>query len=377
MTKKTTDLAPLKLTPAQPQPNIIHHITKQKIILTILCLILASVIPVVRHYRDSATYVLNDPHPTFTYKCDGDMEDTACLEKTYQTYTEKKGVAAAFVKLESAYNTDPAVRANCHLLAHDIGRTEADSVGNLDKAYAQGNNFCWSGYYHGVMESIVSRVGAKNLPKDLPTICASIMKSQPYSFYAFNCVHGLGHGIMDVTDSNLFASLKLCDRLSGDWQQESCYGGVFMENEMDEVNDDHHTDYLKAGQPMYPCTAVANQYKGQCYLMQTSHALRVSNESFATVFKECGAVQQPFRDDCYQSLGRDSSGNSNSTVGPTVANCMLGQDSDAQENCIIGAVKDFISYYHSDTQADQLCKALDPSLQSVCQTTKVQYYATL
>jgi hypothetical protein len=304
------------------------------------------------------------------------MESMQCLEKTYQTYTEKKGVAAAFVKLEAAYNTDPNVRANCHLLTHDIGRTEADVVGNIDVAYEQGNNFCWSGYYHGVMESVVSRIGPAKLPEEIPTICASIAKAKPYSFYDFNCVHGLGHGIMDITDSNVFKSLNMCDLLTDTWSQQSCYGGVFMENEMDEVNVDHHTNYLKAGQPMYPCTAVADKYKGECYLMQTSHVLRVDNDSFAEVFSQCAVIEPAYVDDCYQSLGRDASGNSNSTIGPTVTSCMTGQNEDAQSNCIVGAVKDFISYYHSDVQAGALCKALDARLQPTCEATKVEYYST-
>lgn len=314
---------------------------------------------------------------TFSYNCDGNSESMLCLEKSYQTYTLQKGVPAAFVKLKAAFKTDPNVQSYCHQIAHVIGRTEADKVNNVDAAYAQGDNFCWSGYYHGVMESIVVKIGANNLAKALPTICASIKAKSPYSFEHYNCVHGLGHGIMDVNNSDLFKSLSMCDLLTDQWEQQSCYGGAFMENEMDEVNPDHHTAFLKADQPMYPCTAVADKYKSQCYLMQTSHALRVANENFTTVFNECGAIEAAYVDNCYQSLGRDASGDSTSTIGPTVADCMLGQNDDAKQNCITGAVKDFISYYHSDTQANSLCEALPSAYQPDCQSTKVSYYATL
>ena len=315
--------------------------------------------------------------PSFTYSCNKAItENELCLEKSYQLYTQQKGVAAAFIKLKAAYKADSVVRAYCHPLTHDIGRTAADMTKNVDAAYAEGDNFCWSGYYHGVMESIVSRIGAANLPKALPTICASIKASKPYSFDHYNCVHGLGHGIMDVTNSDLFASLNMCNLLTDTWEQQSCYGGVFMENEMDEVNPDHHTIYLKADQPMYPCTAVADVFKEQCYLMQTSHALRAANENFSQVFQECSQVESAYIDTCYQSLGRDASGDSSSTITQTVASCMLGQNHDAQQNCIIGAVKDFISYYHSDVQANALCLSLVPSLQPTCQTTKTQYYST-
>lgn len=315
---------------------------------------------------------------TFHYNCPAgtNPESMPCLQQHYQTVTYKQGVQTAFSQLKAAYVNDSSVKADCHQLSHAIGRTAADMYKNIDDAYAQGDNFCWSGYYHGVMESIVTKIGSHNLAAKLPTICAQIKAQKPYSFYHYNCVHGLGHGIMDVTGSDLFASLKLCDTVGNSWENESCYGGVFMENVMDELNANHTTKYLKTDQPMYPCTAVDQQYKGQCYLMQTSHALHAANYNFQTVFNECAGIDPAFVDTCYQSLGRDASGNTNSDVQRTKANCMLGATADAQSNCIIGAVKDFVSYYHSDVQATQLCLALDPALQTTCQTTKTQYYST-
>ncbi len=323
-----------------------------------------------------APIVVSAPKSRFNYNCNGGPQSLLCLEQQYKTITQKQGVPAAFVKLKADYAGNTNIQADCHQLAHVIGRTEADIAKNVDDAYAQGDNFCWSGYYHGVMESIVIKVGANNLSAKLPTICANIKAQKPYSFYHYNCVHGLGHGIMDVKDSNLPQSLVACDSLTDDWERQSCYGGAFMENEMDEVNPDHKATYFKHDDPMYPCTGVADKYQYQCYLMQTSHALRVANYDFGVVFAECSSANPKYVDVCYQSLGRDASGSSTSDVTKTKASCLIGSDFDAQSNCIIGAVKDFISYYHSDRQANDLCLALDPSLQQICQTTKIEYYKT-
>jgi hypothetical protein len=41
---------------------------------------------------------------------------------------------------------------------------------------------------------------------------------------------------------------------------------------------------------------------------------------------------------------------------------------------VIGAVKDFISYFHSDTQAKQLCESLAPDLRGACIGTAEDYY---
>ncbi|HWZ65396.1 MAG TPA: hypothetical protein VNX65_01205 [Patescibacteria group bacterium] len=309
------------------------------------------------------------------YKCNGGSASMPCLQAHYKATAKKDGPTAAFKELKSAYAKDPNVRAYCHQITHAIGRWAAEMSQNIEDAYGQGDNFCWSGYYHGVMEAIVNKIGVKNLDAAIPTLCDSLKAKQPYSFYHYNCVHGLGHGIMFVKDGNLFASLTSCGLLTDSWGRDSCYGGVFMQNVMDELDNDHGKPYLKADDPMYPCTAVAEQYKSQCYLMQTSHALKVAKEDFSTVFSECSAVEPVYRDTCYQSLGRDASGNSASDIVQTKASCMITQNQEARTNCVIGAVKDFISYYHSDKQANGFCEALEPSLTTICQTTKQQYYS--
>ena len=328
--------------------------------------------------KSAAKSSYNATNATFHYSCNtADKTSLSCQEQKYSAMTSRLGAVVSFAALKKAYSSDAATKANCHQITHAIGRAEADSVKDVAQAYALGDNFCWSGYYHGVMESIVIHIGSKKMNANLATICAPLKAQKLYSFAHYNCVHGLGHGIMYNDGSELFTALKTCDLLDSSWERQSCYGGIFMENEMEEVNPDHTTAYLKADEPMYPCTAVDETYKYQCYLMQTSHALKLANSDFSQVFTECAAVESNFAAVCYQSLGRDASGNSISQVEPTKNSCMYGPDQTARQNCIIGAVKDFVSYYHSDRQAIQLCNALDSSLQPVCQTTTDSYYKTL
>jgi hypothetical protein len=181
---------------------------------------------------------------------------------------------------------------------------------------------------------------------------------------------------MGIMDDELFKSLETCDTLADSWERESCYGGVFMENVMAKNNPDHPSKYLKDDQPMYPCTDVDTKYKSQCYTMQTSYALQVEG-TFNKVFDLCSTVEDDYRTTCYQSLGRDASSQSNSDPSKTKDVCMLGQDYDARSNCVIGAVKDFISYYNSDEQAKELCGSLDADLRDVCLDTGEEFYKTI
>lgn len=207
-------------------------------------------------------------------------------------------------------------------------------------------------------------------------LCADVEAESRYSFYHYNCVHGLGHGVMSISDNELFDSLDSCNTIIDEWNRLSCFGGVFMENVMSDpaTNPTHSTKYLDSTKPMYPCTDVERQYKEQCYLMQTSYALRQVNYSFAAVFDMCAAVETEFQVTCYQSLGRDASGNSVSNVDSTKANCELGRTVEQRTECAIGAVKDFISYHSNDVKARELCRSFsDLSVQSVCDATATDY----
>jgi hypothetical protein len=178
---------------------------------------------------------------------------------------------------------------------------------------------------------------------------------------------------MVVSNNHLFDSLKLCDNLSGTWEQNSCYGGVYMENViLDNLGE--HTDYLKPNDPIYPCNAVEQKYKTSCYLMQTSYALKVSNQDFSKVFALCRQADSGFEDTCWQSLGRDASGSTSSNAERTREKCYLGENYREKSNCIVGAVKDFISYFHSDVEAKNFCNSLSQDLTQICLDTATSYY---
>ncbi|HLL57449.1 MAG TPA: hypothetical protein VK359_05945 [Rubrobacteraceae bacterium] len=308
--------------------------------------------------------------------CSGaSANDYACYQERYQGLVQGSGVEAAFTELKSEYDKNEFIKAQCHQITHVIGRAATDVYGDIPNTYSKGDNFCWSGYYHGAMEATVAKIGPDKILKEADTICAPLGEGdQKHSFYHYNCVHGLGHGFMGVQNNKLFESLEVCDTMTDDWERESCYSGAFMENIMAKDNPSHPSKELRADEPLYPCTEVEKKYKPQCYLMQTSYALETLGNDFQKVFELCGTVESEFRPTCYQSLGRDASGITSSDVDRTNANCMLGEDYEARSNCVIGAAKDFISYYSRDTEAKELCDSFDADLRKVCLKTAEEYY---
>lgn len=304
----------------------------------------------------------------------------SCYKAELTQITKESGPTSAFALLKKQYSQVEYVKSQCHQLVHVIGRAAYARYGNVADTFAHGDQFCWAGYYHGLMEQVADEQGTAKFLNSLNTICSEIAAKARFSFNHYNCVHGLGHGVMEAEDGNLFKALDDCDRISDDWERSSCYGGVFMQNIMivqspDETVD-HSSAYLKADEPMYPCTAIANKYKGQCYLMQTSYALQVEDYNFAKVFKLCDATPPAYRDTCYNSIGRDASGQSISDVDRTKAVCLMGSDIVARSGCVAGAAKDFVSYFHSDVEAKRLCAALPSELRDSCFNTVAGYYST-
>jgi len=296
-----------------------------------------------------------------------------CYDQYYQQLVAQDGSEAALADLKTRYEQEPLVKSECHQIIHVIGRSAAKKYGSIGEAYRHGDYFCWSGYYHGVMEQILANTPAAQLVATLNSACVDMPGKDRYSFDYYNCLHGLGHGLMYISNDELFDTLKTCNALVGSWEQSSCWSGAFMENVIVD-NKNHFTKYLKPDDPLYPCNAVDEQYKGTCYLMQTSYMLKLNNYQFPKVFELCRLADKKFIPVCFQSLGRDASGNSLSNVEKTKATCLLGANEMEQSNCFIGAVKDFISYYHSDSQAKELCSALPKALQPTCLDTLVAYY---
>ena len=305
--------------------------------------------------------------------CGGpDSSNFDCYQTYYQNLVRTKSIAAAFSDLKARYTQNSYVESQCHPLTHVIGRTAAEKFNKVSDAYTYGDSFCWSGYYHGVLETFAHRIGIQNLPTQMNNICADLNADGKYGFNYYNCVHGLGHGLMAITDDQLFRSLDYCGNLTGDWEQQSCAGGVYMENVIaDGLN--HVTNYLDPKRPLYPCSDSPDKYKNQCYLMQTSYMLKINGGDFAKTFEWCryaGAYQST----CDQSLGRDASGRTVSDGPKAKAICDLGSTVDEKTNCMIGAVKDFISYFHSDVQANAFCDLFDEPIKTTCIYTTHSYY---
>lgn len=300
-----------------------------------------------------------------------------CWYARYNDMVAKESPKAAIADLERLAPKDPYAERNCHQLTHVIGHAGYKKYNDLAKAFENGDEYCASGYYHGVMEEVSEQLGRDKVLSQINTICTAFEKKKNQGIEHHDCIHGMGHGLMAVNENDLYASLADCDLLESLWQQTSCYGGAFMENIVDEINTNLHVDnkFLRDDEPLYPCTEVDDKYKAECYTYQTSHMLFLFNGDYAAVFAQCASVADPLDTVCYQSLGRDISANTSLNKNDTVGLCMLGTTPLAQHHCITGAARDVLYITHSKQKGMDLCNAIkEADGKALCTKILSDYY---
>jgi mono/diheme cytochrome c family protein len=301
-----------------------------------------------------------EPDDTTLESCGG---DGACLEQAYGNIAFSEGPRAALRRFERAIAKPGPVESNCHRIAHTIGAASLTRAeGDVGAAFAAGSAVCWSGYYHGVVERGFAGVGDDRLTEAARRMCSDATLRSGPTFTLYQCVHGLGHGLMIHTSYDLPKSLATCDRLEQSWDQTACTGGVFMENISSSYGI--QSKWLRADDLLYPCRTVAERHKLYCYLMVTSRILPAVDYDFAETSQLCRTSEPRWVATCFQSLGRDASGNSRQNPVRILELCSTAGSMTGE--CIYGAARDMASNYAGGREAAVLCRQAPVGLRPRC-----------
>jgi hypothetical protein len=321
---------------------------------------------------DQALAALLDGQVADPAECaDLDVGRSACIRSGLAAILVDEGPQAAIDQMAAMRQTG-ALALDCHQVAHDLGQDAVDLLPDLGVVMNVDAAVCASGYVHGAIEVSLARAG-DDVAQALPTLCAEV-DDPPYSGPHYNCLHGLGHGLMLRDGAVLPAALDLCRTLEDRWQVRSCASGAFMENVLaaqqgrpaDVDEDDLH----------HPCPTVGEDLAGDCYLMQTSHVLWRLGGDVAETFDWCDTAEQRYLDACYRSMGRDISGRSGLDVDVVLAECALGQP-ELRGACVAGAAANAVYETAGTAAADALCAAVTGPDRARCEAGRDQVSASL
>ncbi len=280
------------------------------------------------------------------------------------SYIKKFGVKPTILHLNSL----DSKLGDCHQTAHHAGRLAFELLGN--DVFKDCSIECHSGCYHGAIESFFKEHGTTDIPSTLNVICGENLNE----FAGHQCFHGIGHGLTAFFDYEIYNALELCDQLNRG--QRSCYSGVFMENIVGSLAEGHKTKYLN-DDPQYPCSAVDDKYKTDCYFFQTARMKELLKGNYTLISQACGEAPAEYQLFCFESMGRDISGDNNENPEKSIALCQTAPPGGNRISCLKGAVQDTLWDPSGQDNAMHFCHLLtDPDEKTMCYET-IFYRATM
>jgi len=293
-----------------------------------------------------------------------DCRDQRCYEQAFGNLSFRQGPEKALRLFDRLVRTDSAVEAACHRIAHTIGSAALARYQNVGKAFAAGSASCSSGYYHGLLERAFAGVASTDRLATVARDLCRVPTIQKSRYLAYQCIHGLGHGLMIHTGYHMPLSLGICDKLSTQFDQISCTGGVFMEN----ISSSYaiKSRWLRKNDLIYPCNAVKTRHKYYCYIVVTSRILPETGYDWKRTAAICRRSEADWVGECFESFGRDASGFSRQDVGQTIERCRLGAEFTA--DCLYGAARGMANDYERGgaKRAGALCRTAAPELRPRC-----------
>ena len=321
----------------------------------------------------------DSPSLTELKECLKGRRSAACLDDLFHEFLKSHTTGEALKLIQRFEAADPELRRGCHPVVHAIGRETFRLKENIHDSFAACDQTCHSGCYHGSVErflrgdDVYSQTDKHPSQAELKQKAAAACDPNTPMRLRFQCLHGLGHALMFFSRYELDQSLSACDALPDDWSRNSCYGGVFMENVSNATNETKNfspTDYH------VPCNRVDQQYRRECYMMQSSRMSEMGLP-LQRLFEECAKAGE-HGIPCAQSIGRDLSNEARAGHPRSVAEkCKLAHEA-SRHACVRGVVYALADNTWDGRYAMPFCVAFSQEAdQADCLKESVDYLRTV
>ena len=277
----------------------------------------------------------------------------------YADLVRERDPRFALDQLEKDMEADEQLLRSCHPVVHEVGNAAYEKYGDFGKAMKYQDEVCNSGYVHGVIEERFAR--SDDVLADMKTMCD---RYEPGGYLAWQCYHGIGHGVMYYTSNRLPEALEMCDAFDEDFGSSSCYNGVFMEN-FGADGELHVSEYVKKGEPLYPCAQQKPRHKADCYLYAPTHYLNSNAGDYAGALKECKEAEPLFRATCAEGVGSQATKENLHEPRLVEAVCEKGGPGQT-EPCVMGMVSFYANHHGSPKPARGLCGRLEVPNRDAC-----------
>jgi hypothetical protein len=290
----------------------------------------------------------------------------------------ERGLAAALDSLEHESKRDSLVLRAGHQLAHALGRQAVMAGGGSDTVIAQCRATFSSGCYHGVVEASLGRDGAVDMGT-LEHLCAGAGGTGE-SASLFECVHGVGHGVLGAVGGDVSRALLDCDALRSEPLRGSCHEGVFMEAIATAIGGEQHTKHghgaghadaglrIDPNDPYSPCRRYGERYGQACWLFQGFIILRSVGFDAGRALEVCDRAPAGWAARCYQSVGHQLTGLFQRDDGWVIDRCRAGHP-ELEAQCVAGAVIARVAEDWTGGRARSFCGRVPLAWKDECERT--------
>jgi len=252
----------------------------------------------------------------------------------------------------------------CHAFGHHLGMFLYDYIDDLPETLFYVDQRCGLSQFHGVVEKFFQKNFNGTDPRkiDVGSICPEIFDN-PYSIDRWACIHGMGHGLTQSYNYDIFSVVSRCEELDSGWEEMSCAKGVFMENVVEFLRSKGGT--FDEADIFFPCNEVDFKYAPACYHYHTSYIRSQPDYTVEDTFKKCDKIEpNELVKYCYYGMGRINAENSFDNYEKAVKFCKKG-DANYQKYCFTGLLSTLVTN-RGTNQGFEYCKFLPIEFKEDC-----------
>lgn len=248
-------------------------------------------------------YVTNDP-------CKNHSIHDTCYFDAMEEVFKKAGFKTALAYVKEITKDQPY--DSCHFFMHEIGKFAYREYRDIRRVLNDADYFyCLGGFTHGALAEYLA--DSQDLEGAVAEVCIPFLQKRALDQRARDCLHGLGHSLMTVTENDIFKSIRYCDLYPEGEKQFHCHYGAFMENYYEHKPDYHGPiKFIDRDDPLYPCNAVDEKYKSACYRFSGYIAITEYQkekpksdwdiEGFKVAIAACEKINEERETDMYQEF---------------------------------------------------------------------------
>lgn len=294
-------------------------------------------------------------------------EEMHCVILSFNDFggqNNQEEVLETFVEIITLYDQS---QYPCHQISHHFGMWLFGYIGTVEDSLQYAKQQCGGGIFHGIIENFFTVQRFNQITPEqisLEKLCPKIQGHQ-YSIERWQCLHGIGHGLVVYYDYDVFTATEQCEVFEPGWEQLSCTKGIFMQNVVYNYKT-NQGDFEKTDS-LYPCNQIDEKFAPACYHYHTSYLLKQNNFSLVNSFKDCDNISpESLIKYCYYGMGRQLSSHIKGTAENALFLCKLGPQSNYHSECITGVL---LTLVNENTNADkgfQYCKIMPDEFKENC-----------